>query len=49
MTHVTDEGITRYLLSLLLTPILYQKPVYGLLEEGVDVAQDGPVFEGENV
>ena len=49
MTHVTDKGITRYLLCFLLAPILDQEPVYGFLEEWVDVAQDGPVFEGENV
>ena len=49
MTHVTDKGITRYLLCFLLAPILDQEPVYGLLEERVDITQDGPVFEGENV
>ena len=49
VTHVADKGVTRDLFGLLLSPVLDQESVHRFLQEGMHVAQDGPVFEGENV
>ncbi len=49
VADVADEGVTRDLFGLLLSPVLDQEPVHRFLQEGMHVAQDCPVFEGENV